>query len=121
MYFFFEKEIGKCGAGWNHHLRTGSRKIHGFFDVASQYRVEPTDCTTLFPLTNGVNEYFEHIMLERGVLTDLNLFFKNMHFTAATRNYQDYKLPFNKAVRKRSEALVNSHSVVGAGDPNHKK
>lgn len=85
-------------------------------------------------------------MLERGVLTDLNLFFKNMHFTAATRNYQDYKLPFNKAVRKRSEALVNSRSgaggkiqvledeesegddadpdamgVAAAGDPNHEK
>ncbi|PPJ50905.1 hypothetical protein CBER1_07608 [Cercospora berteroae] len=65
-----------------------------------------------------------------------------MHFTAATRNYQDYKLPFNKAVRKRSEALVNSRSggnvqaleddeseaddtnpdasgVVTAGDPDH--
>ncbi|GIZ41879.1 hypothetical protein CKM354_000516800 [Cercospora kikuchii] len=67
-----------------------------------------------------------------------------MHLTAATRNYQGYKPPFNKAVRKRSEALVKSRSgdnvqvleddeseaddtnpdatgVVTAGDPNHEK
>ncbi|CAK1359157.1 unnamed protein product [Cercospora beticola] len=119
LYFFFEEEIGECGAGGHSKLLTRERKNHNFLEVPMNFRPMTLDCNTLFPHTDGAYQYREQILLEREVITDVGSMFNTMHFTdlKTSCNFTgQVKKLFNKAIVKRSEAMMESRSAVSEAE-----
>ncbi|PIA97608.1 hypothetical protein CB0940_05410 [Cercospora beticola] len=119
LYFFFEEEIGECGAGVNSKLLARERKKHNFLEVPMNFHPMTLDCNTLFPHTDGSYQYMEQILLEREVITDVGSMINTMHFTdpKTSCNFMgQVKKSFNKAIVKRSEAMMESRSAVSEAE-----